>query len=360
MPTTPLNLAVLVSGSGTTLQNLIDQIADGQLDAKLAVVIGSRPGLLGLQRASDSKIMNFVVDRRDFADCAEFSRQMFKLCDDAGVDLVCLAGWLCLIEVPERYAGKVMNIHPALLPSFGGKGMYGQKVHQAVLGKKKFAVKIQYPGVGDSVKSDLAMIKPIALTMFKLNPVEYDEFIKEVEFRMLEETDYILELKRSMDLSEKTRHLNNIVFPKYYPQYSSSKILTMDWLEGRPLGDVTKTGVTKEVGSKLGQAMWDFYHFQMHTLKAVHADPHPGNFIITNDYKLGIIDFGCVKEIPSDFYSIYFQLMDKALLSDPKRQQKVFSDLRFIYAEDSPKEKEFFKSIFTTLVELLGRLFHAG
>jgi predicted unusual protein kinase regulating ubiquinone biosynthesis (AarF/ABC1/UbiB family) len=234
------------------------------------------------------------------------------------------------------------------------------QVHQAIIGKKKFAVKIQYPGVGDSVKSDLAMIKPIALTMFKLNPVEYDEFIKEVEFRMLEETDYILELKRSMDLSQKTRHLNNIVFPNYYPQFSSPKVLTMDWLDGRPLGDVISSGITKEVGSRLGQAMWDFYHFQMHTLKAVHADPHPGNFIITDDYKLGVIDFGCVKEIPADFYSTYFQLMDKEMLSDPKRQQEVFSELRFIYAEDSPKEKEFFKSIFTTLVELLGRPFHNG
>ena len=198
------------------------------------------------------------------------------------------------------------------------------QVHQAMLGKKKFAVKIQYPGVGDSVKSDLAMIKPIALTMFKLNPVEYDEFIKEVESRMLEETDYILELKRSMDLSEKTRHLNNIVFPKYYPEYSSPKILTMDWLEGRPLGEVLSSGITKEVGSQLGQAMWDFYHFQMHTLKAVHADPHPGNFIITNDYKLGIIDFGCVKEIPADFYSIYFQLMDKAAACQIRKDSKKF------------------------------------
>jgi len=234
------------------------------------------------------------------------------------------------------------------------------QVHQAVLGKKKFAVKIQYPGVGDSVKSDLAMIKPIALAMFKLNPVEYDEFIKEVEFRMLEETDYILELQRSMELSAKTRHLNNLVFPNYYPEFSSHKILTMDWLEGKPLGDVINQGIGKDVGSRLGQAMWDFYHFQMHTLKAVHADPHPGNFIITNDKKLGIIDFGCVKEIPTEFYSLYFQLMDNDLLRDPKRQQKVFSELRFIYPEDSPKEKEFFKSIFTKLVELLGRPFHAG
>ena len=133
MPGTPINLAVLVSGSGTTLQNLIDRIGDGSLDARIAVVIGSRSELLGLKRAADAKLMNFVVDRRDYPDVAAFSRQVFKLCDDAGVGLVCLAGWLCLLEIPPRYAGRVMNIHPALLPSFGGKGMYGQKVHQAVL-----------------------------------------------------------------------------------------------------------------------------------------------------------------------------------------------------------------------------------
>src|SRR5439155_2999067 len=129
----PINLAVLLSGSGTTLQNLIDRIADGSLEAKIAVVIGSRADLLGLKRAAEAKLMNFVVDRRDYPDVAAFSRQVFKLCDDAGVDLVCLAGWLCLLEVPPSYAGRIMNIHPALLPCFGGKGMYGPKVHQAVL-----------------------------------------------------------------------------------------------------------------------------------------------------------------------------------------------------------------------------------
>ena len=134
MPASPLNLAVLVSGSGTTLQNLIDQIGAGKLDAQISIVIGSRPELLGVKRAADAKIMNFVVDRQSFSDAAAFSKAVFSLCDDAGVDLVVLAGWLCLLEIPEKYAGRVMNIHPALLPSpFGGKGMYGAKVHGAVL-----------------------------------------------------------------------------------------------------------------------------------------------------------------------------------------------------------------------------------
>ena len=132
-PPSPINLAVLVSGSGTTLQNLIDKIAAGELDARIGLVIGSRAGLGGLQRAAGAKLMNFVVDRREFADCAAFSKEVFRLCDDAAVELVCLGGWLCLLDIPESYAGRIMNIHPALLPGFGGQGMYGQRVHQAVL-----------------------------------------------------------------------------------------------------------------------------------------------------------------------------------------------------------------------------------
>ncbi|MBA4054735.1 MAG: ABC transporter [Marivirga sp.] len=264
-----------------------------------------------------------------------------------------------VVKTFQKYFGKGPD---KIFDSFTNKAVNAAsmgQVHQAVLGKKKLAVKIQYPGVGDSVKSDLAMVKPIALAMFKLNPVEYDEFIQEVESRMLEETDYKLELERSMDLSERTKHIHNIVFPTYYPQYSSEKILTMDWLEGKPLGEVLNAPLPQEASNKLGQAMWDFYHFQMHTLKAVHADPHPGNFIITKDYQLGIIDFGCVKEIPADFYKLYFQLMDRNILTDVKKQHRVFSELRFIYPEDSAAEKEFFTSVFVKLVELLSRPFHA-
>ena len=233
------------------------------------------------------------------------------------------------------------------------------QVHQATLNGKKLAVKIQYPGVGDSVKSDLAMVKPIALSMFNLNPVEYDEFIREVEVRMLEETDYSLELKRSIDLSQRSREVRNIVFPHYYPEYSCAKILTMDWLDGKMLGEVIGKELPAGAADKIGQAMWDFYHFQMHQLRAVHADPHPGNFIITNDYKLGVIDFGCVKVIPDEFHNIYYRLFDEDILKDKKKRDFVFEQLRFIYPSDTPKEKEFFMGIFTKLVELLARPFHS-
>ena len=133
MPLSPVNLAVLVSGSGTTLQNLIDQIAAKALDARIKLVIGSRAGLVGIERAAKANLPHEIVDRKAFPDVPNFIKRVFELIDRAEVDLICLAGWLCLLDLPHRYCGRVMNIHPALLPSFGGKGMYGAKVHQAVI-----------------------------------------------------------------------------------------------------------------------------------------------------------------------------------------------------------------------------------
>ncbi len=232
------------------------------------------------------------------------------------------------------------------------------QVHKATFEGKGLAVKVQYPGVADSVKSDLAMVKPIALKMFKLNPVDYDEFIGEVELRLLEEANYTLELERSQHLSEKCKEIENLKFPEYYPDLSCPKVLTMDWIEGMPLGEHLKLHkFSREDADRLGQAMWDFYHFQMHELRELHADPHPGNFIVTKDSKLGIIDFGCVKVISDDFYKVYFQLLDKGILMDKPRLERLFYALRFIYPDDTPQDKQFFKKVFTELVELLGRPF---
>jgi predicted unusual protein kinase regulating ubiquinone biosynthesis (AarF/ABC1/UbiB family) len=264
-----------------------------------------------------------------------------------------------VVKTFQQYFGKGPE---QIFDSFSHKAMNAAsmgQVHLADKDGKKLAVKIQYPGVGDSVKSDLAMVKPIALQMFKLNPVEYDEFIQEVEMRMLEETDYELELQRSMALSSQTAHIPNIVFPQYYKELSSPRILVMDWIEGIPLGEALKNPLPKGVGEVIGQAMWDFYHFQMHELKSVHADPHPGNFILTPDFQLGIIDFGCVKVIPVDFYKVYFQLMERTFLHDPQHMEDVFYKLRFIYAEDTKKDKDFFKALFKQLVELLSKPFQS-
>ncbi len=258
----------------------------------------------------------------------------------------------------ERSLGKRPHeIFDTFLHSASNAASIGQ-VHQATVKGKKLAVKIQYPGVADSVKSDLAMVKPIAIRMFKLNPTEYDEFIGEVQARLLEEADYNLELRRSIELSKQCSHIANLVFPHYYPQYSADRILTMDWIEGKPLGERIKMkDITHKEGQKIGQAMWDFYHYQIHSLRSLHADPHPGNFIITPEGKLGVIDFGCVKVIPIKFYKSYFQLLDKHILNEPRKLDNLFHDLNFIYHDDTVEDKRFFKEVFIHLVELLGRPF---
>jgi phosphoribosylglycinamide formyltransferase-1 len=128
-----IRLAVLISAGGTTLQNMIDRIADGRLRAQIVQVVSSNPGVLGLERARRAKLPAAVVSRRDAGSREEFSRRVFDLCRQGRADLVCMAGFLQLITIPEAFRLRVMNIHPALIPAFCGKGYYGHHVHEAVL-----------------------------------------------------------------------------------------------------------------------------------------------------------------------------------------------------------------------------------
>ncbi len=130
----PLRVAVLLSGSGRTLQNLLDLREQGELDLDPVLVLGSRPDAYGLERARRAGVPWLVVRRKDFPSDAAFSQQVFGACRQARADLVVLAGWLCLLcPIPDDFRGRVVNIHPALLPAFGGKGFYGDRVHAAVL-----------------------------------------------------------------------------------------------------------------------------------------------------------------------------------------------------------------------------------
>lgn len=129
----PIRLAILLSGSGTTLQNLLDRSADGRLPAQVVVVISNHAEAFGLERAKRANIPTLAVVRKECGSREEFSRRIFEACRHARADLVCLAGFLQLIEVPDDFLGRVMNIHPALIPAFCGKGFYGHHVHEAVL-----------------------------------------------------------------------------------------------------------------------------------------------------------------------------------------------------------------------------------
>ena len=129
----PIRLAVLISGGGTTLMNFVEQIAAGRLPAEVSLVIASRADCGGVAQSRQAGLCCEIVARKAFAGVPEFSASIFDLCRTARVDLVILAGFLSLIEVPSDFEFRVMNIHPALIPAFCGKGFYGHTVHEAVL-----------------------------------------------------------------------------------------------------------------------------------------------------------------------------------------------------------------------------------
>lgn len=232
------------------------------------------------------------------------------------------------------------------------------QVHQATKGDKKLAVKIQYPGVADSVKSDLKLVRPFAVRLMNLNEKDLDHYMEEVETKLLEETDYHLEVERSIQISEACAHIENLRFPRYYPELSAHRVITMDWLDGLVLKEFIQSNPDQETRNRVGQAMWDFYDFQIHTLRQVHADPHPGNFIISENGTLGVIDFGCVKVIPNEFYEPYFSLIKRDMLTAGEELDDIFLQLKFVYDDDTPEDKSYFSGVIREMMGLLGQPFH--
>ncbi|MCB0736252.1 MAG: AarF/ABC1/UbiB kinase family protein [Bacteroidetes bacterium] len=229
------------------------------------------------------------------------------------------------------------------------------QVHSGELNGKKMAIKVQYPGVANSVISDLNLIKPFATRIIGMKGADVEQYIEEVKDRLLEETDYDLELKRSVDLSYKLGFLEGIKFPKYYPEYSSKRIITMEWLAGQHLDEFLATKPSQEIRNALGQKMWDFYNYQLHHLKTLHADPHPGNFLFSNDGTLGVIDFGCIKELDDSFYHRFFDLLLPSTFESEALLEERLLALNMIFEDDSEYEKAFFKDVLKESITMLSK-----
>jgi formyltetrahydrofolate-dependent phosphoribosylglycinamide formyltransferase len=132
-PQKKLRLGVLLSGGGRTMLNILDCIERGELNAEIPLVISSRSVVKGVERAKNAGLGVEIIRTKDYPDIDSFSKQIADKLNMTKIDLVIQAGWLCLWKIPQQYKNRVMNIHPALLPSFGGKGMWGHHVHEAVL-----------------------------------------------------------------------------------------------------------------------------------------------------------------------------------------------------------------------------------
>ena len=264
-----------------------------------------------------------------------------------------------VIKTFRRYFGKSpLDLFDTFNANAINAASIGQ-VHKATANGKELAVKIQYPGVAESITSDLALVKPIAMKMFNIQSKDSDKYFKEVETKLTEETNYILEIAQSKEISEACSHIPNLRFPEYYEEFSSERVITMDWMTGIHLSEFVKTNPSQEASNKVGQALWDFYMFQVHQLRKVHADPHPGNFLIDKDDNIIAIDFGCMKEIPEDFYKPYFELVEKEKIDNPAFFRDRLFELEILTDKDTPEETAYFSTLFHEILTLFTEPFQS-
>ena len=263
-----------------------------------------------------------------------------------------------VLKTFKNYFGKLPSeLYDSFNTTSVNAASIGQ-VHEAVKDGKKLAVKIQYPGVAESIASDLALVKPIAIKMFNIKGKDPDKYFKEVEGKLVEETNYVLEMKQSKEIAKACSFIPNLLFPEYYEELSFDRIITMDYMKGEHLSEFAAYNTDQAKANKLGQALWDFYMFQIHKLRKVHADPHPGNFLVSKEGELIALDFGCMKIIPNEFYIPYFELAKPENIRDHNFFVSKLYELEILREDDSKEETKFFTDMFHELLSLFTKPFH--
>jgi predicted unusual protein kinase regulating ubiquinone biosynthesis (AarF/ABC1/UbiB family) len=231
------------------------------------------------------------------------------------------------------------------------------QVHEAWKGDQKLAVKLQYPGVAKSINSDLQLVRPIAMRMFNLKKEDVAEYFEEVQDKLHEETDYTLELSQLQEAIDSCKIIPNLTFPQPYPELSTKSVLTMEWKDGKHLSEYDQVSPTQEQRNQIAQTLWDFYLYQIHELRKVHADPHPGNFMVSPDNELIALDFGCVKALPDDFYNSYFKLTHIENITNREVFLGILGELDVINPTDTPEEKKLLADTFERLLTIVNRPF---
>jgi predicted unusual protein kinase regulating ubiquinone biosynthesis (AarF/ABC1/UbiB family) len=242
----------------------------------------------------------------------------------------------------KKYIGKAPN---EVFDKFNVNAVYAAsigQVHEAWKDGHKLAVKLQYPGVADSIHSDINLVKPLVLRFIGVKEKDVKQYFEEFEERLNEECDYEMELKNGTEIAAATQHIPNLIIPKYYKELSAKKILTMEWIEAKPLQHFLDNETNQEKKNQIGQALLDFLHTSIHEHQRFHADPHPGNFLVTADNKLVVLDFGCVKTIPQDFYNFYFSLVRDDVFNDPQKLRQCLVGLDMLRDSDTKEIENLF------------------
>ena len=246
-------------------------------------------------------------------------------------------------EVFDRF-----NMHAHKAASLG-------QVHEAWKDGQKLAVKIQYPGVAESLKSDLQVIRSLARQVaprFLNTPSStIDHYAQEVEDRLTEELDYRIELENSIAFSQLCAEVPGIVFPRYYPEYSRRRVLTMEWIEGKHLKEFMAHHPTEADRNRVGQVLWDYFEYQLHVLQRMNTDTHPGNFLFREDGTVGVLDFGSTKVIPRPLYDAVIHAVHPRFYDDPAAARPVLETLELLRPEDTPEDTQKWMQLFRKMTD---------
>lgn len=251
------------------------------------------------------------------------------------------------IDVMSQAQYKVPPINPVLVRELVKKelGAYPEKIFKsfnlnaiaaASIGQVheaehedfgKLAVKIQYPNVRETINSDLSLAKTIFKQLVK--SAKTDDYFLEIKERLMEETDYLLEGSRIEAFHQKYAD-HRIATPRYIPSLSTERVLTMTFMEGEHLGDYLKKNPSQDERNHYGQLLWDFFHDQINESRTIHADAHPGNYKFLADGRLGILDFGCVKTFPKDFFDSYMSALPLHSKQDTTAMRSLYKKLEIL------------------------------
>lgn len=294
-------------------------------------------------------------------DTINFSKSFVEVMQNAQYNVPPMSGPLA-VQVFKRSLGKAPE---AVFDKFNVKAVRAAslgQVHEAWKAGKRLAVKIQYPGVADSIKSDMRLFRTFAPKITKIPLQELEPFIQEMEERFLEEADYKRELENSLAFKELCKDLEGLRFPEYYPEYCGDKVLTMEWLDGVHLNEYLAQEPPYEARQRYGQLLWDFYNYQIHVLRQVNADPHPGNFLFRSDGTLGVIDFGCTKHLPDNLYEAYFALADQRLYEPDARDEldALFEKLEIYRPSDSVERRNYIRDLYARFANTLATPYQLG
>lgn len=234
------------------------------------------------------------------------------------------------------------NYPEQIFKEFDTEAMAAASIGQVHKGRLKngrlVAVKIQYPGVRDTIFTDIAL----AGTLFKRllsNGNQIDEYIEEIKSTLLKETDYQSEGQSIQRFHDRFAS-GNVITPEWIPELSTERVLTMTFIEGEHLPDFLEKNPSSEERNHFGQLLWDFFHHQIDDRKEIHADTHPGNFLFTPEGKLGVVDFGCVKSFPKEFFINYLRLLPTHLRRDEEEIIKLYKQLGVLKTDPDENKNE--------------------